>query len=451
MSGLLRVKPRRGKSKQVQKDSVYSGCARKLIESNSLSESEFTSLDNFQRRSENHTWLHHRLGRLYDSVQYYHAVVDIVAGILVRKKINLILFLDIPHLYYDNIAYYIAKTTRIETLILTHSPFPNRFFSLRSIDRFGCMPEQSNREINFTSPLFIDKNSAPEWDYMTGVKQFRGDLGILDWRGVARFFIHLLLTDPIKLLNPRFLTRCIRRMQRIANSLPKWRQPFARHFHIRHFEYFEKLLEFENSEVNWNCQYVYFPLHLQIELTTSTLGGSYSDQLLAIEKLAKIIPDDCFIFIKENPKQTGAMRGAQFFTRLLRIQNLQFVPSYADTHKLIENSQFVATITGTVGWEAICKGKIALFFGTPWYQNLDGAIPYRDGITYSEILNCEIDHRNLQRNAGRLLSRTHEGLLYYAKQDGVSKADRLATNAKSVARTILELIENEVDPTFVEK
>ena len=99
-------------------------------------------------------------------------------------------------------------------------------------------------------------------------------------------------------------------MGKISRSLPKWRYPFLSYFHPRHLDYFETLLEFESQEIKLDCEYVYFPLQLQPELTTSTLGGGFSDQLLAIEKLADIIPDKCFIYVKENPSKVGIC-GAQ--------------------------------------------------------------------------------------------------------------------------------------------
>ena len=59
--------------------------------------------------------------------------------------------------------------------------------------------------------------------------------------------------------------------------------------------------------------------------------------------------------------QTGQIAGSMFFHRLRRIPNVRMLPSYANTYELTERAVFVATVTGTVGWEAICKGKKFLF------------------------------------------------------------------------------------------
>ena len=203
----------------------------------------------------------------------------------------------------------------------------------------------------------IDPDENPVWSYMKGIKQYREEPGKLSWRGFSRLILSLVAVERKLLLNPKLISKTISRMGTVATALPKWRDPFRRHFHTRHLDYYERILQYENLEIDFNRKFVYFPLQYQPEMTTSTLGGDFSDQMLAIEHLLRILPDDTWIYVKENPKQTGAMRGPQFFDRLDRIPNLIVLPSYANTFELIDKSEFVATVTGTVGWEAICKGK----------------------------------------------------------------------------------------------
>ena len=198
-----------------------------------------------------------------------------------------------------------------------------------------------------------------------------------------------------------------------------------------------------------NSKFVYFPLQLQPELTTSALGKEYCDQLLAIEKLSKLLTDDYSIFVKENPKQGGQMRGRLFFHRLNQIGNVRLLPSYANTHELIEKSQFVATVTGTVGWEAICKGKNVLVFGIPWYRELAGVISFREELTLEEISNNVIDHETLERQVGLLNSRTHIGNIKPLKRRYSSGGYNLESNADLVANSIVQLINRQIETTFI--
>lgn len=133
-------------------------------------------------------------------------------------------------------------------------------------------------------------------------------------------------------------------------------------------------------------KFVYFPIHLQPEMTTSTLGGIYNDQILVIEKIRKIIPDDWYIYIKENPLQTYQWRDKYFFLRLKGFENIRFMSKETNTYELINKSQFVATITGTAGFEAISGGKPALTFGRAWYRCLPGVTVYNDKVQLSDIM-----------------------------------------------------------------
>lgn len=121
-------------------------------------------------------------------------------------------------------------------------------------------------------------------------------------------------------------------------------------------------------------------------MTTSTLGGIYNDQILVIEKIRKIIPDDWYIYVKENPLQTYQWRDKYFFLRLQGFKNIRFMSKETNTYELINKSQFVATITGTAGFEAISGGKPALTFGRAWYRCLPGVTVYNDKVQLSDIM-----------------------------------------------------------------
>ena len=420
------------KSKNLIKEDRFSGKSYVTNSDLAANESTLVAIDHLQRRTKQFTWRCHTLESACDSKHYYHIVFDLLQNLLDKERINLVLFFDFPHLFYDTLIYQIAKANGIRTLIVSSSPFPNRFFSLAEIEDEGIFPLAHSEDS--IAPYLIDPEENPNWDYMKGIEQFRGEFGKLCWRGISRLFWSLVAVERTKLLDVKFISKTIGRMRAVAVALPKWRYPFHRHFHSSHLDFYERILLYENVETDFDRKFVYFPLHYQPEMTTSTLGGCFSDQILAIEDLFCILPDDTWIYVKENPKQTGAMRGRQFFDRLDRIPNLKFLPSYANTFELIEKSEFVATVTGTVGWEAIRKGKNVLVFGLPWYRNLPGVIQFHKGINYEMILDCKNEHSVLEQQTGELLSRSH-----FADSE----------DWKTVAETIVSLIENRTEITFM--
>lgn len=53
---------------------------------------------------------------------------------------------------------------------------------------------------------------------------------------------------------------------------------------VRKYQYDYCVKTLAKADVDFNKKYVYFPLHLQPEMTTDAIGGIYRDQILAIER-----------------------------------------------------------------------------------------------------------------------------------------------------------------------
>jgi hypothetical protein len=216
----------------------------------------------------------------------------------------------------------------------------------------------------------------------------------------------------------------------------------SRRFISRYIDYKRSKKELSNLihwDVDLKAKFVYFPLHLQPELTTSALGDIYVDQLLAIEILSSILPDDWYIYIKENPKQTELMRSKWFFRRLKCIKNAKYLSGNYDTYSLIANSMFVSTITGTSGWEAITGGKNVLVFGNPWYKNLPGVFPYNDDFNLKDILRYSMDHSLLEKEFNNLLKITGEGVIDDTYCSLVENFDE-SENSQNITNSIIKIL-----------
>lgn len=125
-------------------------------------------------------------------------------------------------------------------------------------------------------------------------------------------------------------------------------------------------------------KYIYVPLHLQPECSTSPLAGAFVDQVMAVQLLAATAPADVLLYVKEHPLQRTrgfACRDRQFYKDILAIPNVRLIRDDVDTFALREHCRAVATATGTPGIEALFRGKPVFMFGHRFYQYAPGVFP----------------------------------------------------------------------------
>ena len=371
----------------------------------------------------------------HDYLNIFNIYYDLFSTILIKNNVDAVLFSNLPHEGPDLILYKIAGKLNIKTVMFYQTIFPNKFFYLFEIDDFGKFSEIE--AINEKPGLKIENQFEKSLFYMNDTKKNNYDNFSLQ-RDPGNLFISLIVNIFRRknyLLLKGFLQRTSRNSVRNKASVSAIHQTetgygkqivtlskdlyrrfgsYLKRFLQRYSNYREarrNLLKVLSGQIDLDEKFVYFPLHLQPELTTSTLGGLYSDQLLAIERLSSLIPENWYIYVKENPKQTELMRGQWFFERLGLIKKVKVVSPDFNTYLLIKNCVFVATITGTAGWEAISGGKNALVFGNPWFKGLPGVFSYNDGLRLEDIINYRVNHDDLENELNLLLRKTGEGVI----------------------------------------
>jgi hypothetical protein len=129
-----------------------------------------------------------------------------------------------------------------------------------------------------------------------------------------------------------------------------------------------------SKEPSQEGKYVLVCFSFQPELTSNPLGGIFLHQWLMANIVAHSVPDDCETWVKEHPAQfvslggTSSYRNTLYYDLIRRLPRVKMVPLHADQFDLIDNSLAVATLTGTVGFEALARGKQVLIFGSVWYD-----------------------------------------------------------------------------------
>ncbi len=434
-SAVSRMNLRRGQRGHITEGTQFSGQAHGLFMQPGYDALVDDFIDHLHRRAEPYAHLPHALSGFHAYWDYHHILADVLAQRITDSGATHMLFFNVPHLVHDTLVYQVGRALGLQCLVLTQSLFPNTFFSMPSIEAYGRLrPGQP-----VAAPYPINREETLEHFYMKGVGQQQASGGRISAKAIGQLAAFLLLKRRWQALNPFYVAGLLRRMQRIYGGLPAWRDPFARFFHADELAYFEHLLQFEDQPVDLDAPFVYFALQLQPEMTTSALGGPFKDQALAIETLARMLPPGVRILVKENPKQGAYMRGPLFFHRLARIAQLQFVPSHTSTHALTARALYVASISGTVGWEAVRKGKPALVFGHTWYADLPGVHRWHAGLSHADIVGGPPEHAALEQAMGQLLAQAHSGIIERHYSALVPDHDA-ARNAQAVAAAALPLL-----------
>lgn len=155
-------------------------------------------------------------------------------------------------------------------------------------------------------------------------------------------------------------------------------------------------LKEQQQIVDTRRRYVYFALHFEPERTTNPDGGEFHDQILAISRLRAMVPTDVDIIVKEHPTQFYmAERGARgrspiFYDCVTSMSGVQMANINQSSLELIENSVFVATITGSAAFESAAMGKKALIFGDTWFNGCPNVIRWEAHITFDDMVIGEI-------------------------------------------------------------
>ncbi len=84
------------------------------------------------------------------------------------------------------------------------------------------------------------------------------------------------------------------------------------------------------------------------------------------------------LYVKEHVSQFKEYQAAErsktfdFYNKIASKANVAIVPLTYTSFELIDHANASATVSGTVGWESVVRGKPALLFGHSWYRDCKG-------------------------------------------------------------------------------
>ncbi|MFA5088671.1 MAG: hypothetical protein WC552_06505, partial [Candidatus Omnitrophota bacterium] len=142
-------------------------------------------------------------------------------------------------------------------------------------------------------------------------------------------------------------------------------------------------------------KYVYFPLSSTPEHSTQVKAPMWINQLFIIEALAKSIPSDWVIYVKEHPQNLICrLRDFRFYKELKSYPNVRLIITDTNFFDVIKKAQLIINITGTTGWQAIQFNKPVISLGENFYDMLGLSLRLTDIEQFARGIHEAIDLAN---------------------------------------------------------
>jgi hypothetical protein len=118
-----------------------------------------------------------------------------------------------------------------------------------------------------------------------------------------------------------------------------------------------------------NFQYIYFPMSVDMERNVLIDTPFYTNQIEIIRIVAKSLPINFRLVVKENPGQTTReWRKISEYKQIMSIPNTILIHPDFPSEKLIKNSSLVISLSGSSPLEATFYQKPAIVFGDVVYS-----------------------------------------------------------------------------------
>lgn len=379
-----------------------------------------------------------RIAAFHFQVMYWKGVLDYYQPDVVVYRIA-------PHTGYDYILYALCRVMNIPTVMFERTSLPGVLFAVNSFEdgsavirnayakELAAKPKQISALMPETTAhlerLSRTFDQAMPYHLKYKLKHYKksGDVG-------STFSILLrFLSDITQILKKR-----------------------RRSFHFLHERYHANLglLKRKQLHAHYNrlarkvdltVPYIFVALQCEPERQTNPCGGAFGHQYLMIDLLSKLLPDGWKLYVKEHVSQFKDYQAAErsktidFYNRIAAKDNVDIVPLTYNSFELIDNAKASATVSGTVGWESVVRGKPALLFGHSWYRDCKGVFVTHTVEQCQEAIRkiengFQVDRNELLCFAKVVENHSVRGYIdkFYEKMNCISAKENVANLAKAI-------------------
>jgi hypothetical protein len=318
----------------------------------------------------------------FERISRYHSQIMYWKSVLEHFRPDVVVYRITPHVSHDYALYSLCRIMNIQTIMFERTSLPGFVYPVNSFEEGSeiirntynkALEESSHQKVSLTpeTELHVKNLSKTYADAMPYYLKYKlkrykksGDVG-----GNVSILLRL-----VKDLAKAYWTQKTD-FDKVPNYMRK-----KYHTNMGGFKR-KKILATYNqlaNTVNLAVPYIFVALQCEPERQTCPAGGVFGNQYLMIDMLSKLIPEGWKIYVKEHISQFKVYQAAErakpveFYKMIASMPNVQLVPLTYTSFELIDKAKASATVSGTVGWESVVRGKPAMLFGYAWYRDCKG-------------------------------------------------------------------------------
>src|SRR5215217_710449 len=315
---------------------------------------------------------------------FLYDLVSIWFDRLISYEIDFVIFSVVPHRGFDYILYLVAKFLNKDVLMFKHTYIASVVSPIEDISGGTIPMEESNPFAIDVFNLLKDKAISYQTEiseeaivptYMIEQKSTNNLQGVF-----KSFFWHLLPKNAFKesLVSLRYRFKNPYKHSPL-NVRIAYKNSFLNLSRLRRLkaEYHKRIT---NVNLDDGKNYFLFGLHYQPEETTVPSAGIFYNQFSLIKHISSKLPENSVLIVKEHttqfhPNYDGHRgRYRDIYESIKDLPNVVMINDEISSNLLLKKVTAVFTLTGTIGLEALLRGKPVIVFGNAWCRKINGVI-----------------------------------------------------------------------------
>lgn len=262
-------------------------------------------------------------------------------------------------LHHHHLFYEMCRAKNVKILMLNQSKFG-----------YKCLISQELHKLDFPENLEHVKSNNRNFDQLQDyLKSFNMQKQLIDHKNKFLSSKKEKIKAALEFL---FFTKNTNIQNNFAyRGRTKLRVLYKEFFYSLQTRKNENYLNMISSDKIPTSKFVYFPLHQEPERVLLIGSPFYTNQLETIRHIAKSLPIDYSLVVKEHPTQS--IRGwhkPEFYQLIQNLPNVTLLHPSTQNDKIFKNCSLVISVNGTAGLEAAFYGKPSIIFTDLGYSIL---------------------------------------------------------------------------------